>query len=164
VASPHIPPVLVRVEVDDVVEVVRRNVAVAEQRGGLGSGPVSNDAVAGCPEPINRSPQVAPDPGDAVAERPVKLDLIHAAPPLHPQEGAHRGLDVLSGLDVQAKRSPVDGGPFHVVEVEVVAPKQPVQRRDGEVAQMLMVDGVERAVVDEIDDVGHLDDGHPVRL
>ncbi len=58
----------------------------------------------------------------------------------------------------------MNGEPPDVVQVEAMAPEEVVQRGDREVAQVLVVDGVELAVVDEILDVRHLDDCNAVVL
>ena len=50
----------------------------------------------------------------------------------------------------------MDRDALDIIEKKRMAAKEFVQRRHREVAKMLMVDGVELLVVDEIFDVGHL--------
>src|ERR1700737_360972 len=49
----------------------------------------------------------------------------------------------------------------HVLYLETVPPKELVDRGQGEIAEVLVVDGVELAPVDKVPDVGNLDDGDP---
>ncbi len=67
-------------------------------------------------------------------------------------------------LDKQPERSAVDFGALHVVEVQTMIAEKPRQRRHRKVAEVLVVDGVELAFLDQVDNVGRLDDGDPVGL
>ncbi len=67
-------------------------------------------------------------------------------------------------LDKQPQRSAVDLGALHVVQVKAMIAEKPRQRRHREVAEMLVIDGVELALLDQVDDVRRLDDGHACGL
>src|SRR5574337_60242 len=51
-------------------------------------------------------------------------------------------------------------GKHDVIEKQRVAPKQPIQCSYGKVTQMLMIDRVKFAAIDEVNHVRHLYDGH----
>ncbi len=102
--------------------------------------------------------------GHAVGEVAVVLNGVYLTFALRRQQFGDDRADVLDRLDEEAQRAAVDLGALHVVEVEAVLAEELVQGGDGEVAQVLVVDGVELDVIDQIDNVGALDDGHAGRL
>ena len=53
----------------------------------------------------------------------------------------------------------MDGRPLDMVEIESMPSEKTIESSDGEIAEMLMVNGVKLAVVNQIDDIGHFNDG-----
>ena len=88
----------------------------------------------------------------------VALEPIEAARMLALEQLAHRRLHGLGLADIEPQRAAVDREPADVVQHQTMAPEQPVERGDREIAQMLVVDRVELAVIDQVDQIGHFKD------
>ena len=50
----------------------------------------------------------------------------------------------------QPERAAVNGDAFHVSNNQAMAPKEAIQRGEGEIAEMLVITGVELAMINEI--------------
>ena len=101
---------------------------------------------------------------DPAGEFAVVVDAVQAQFLFLGQQIRHALQGRFDLFDEQPQRAAVDGQAPHVVQEQPVPAQQVVDRRHREVAQVLVVDGVELAVVDQVAHVGKLDDRHAVGL
>src|SRR6266540_971044 len=150
----HVPPLLHRGP-------VRHDPCIVEE-----GGPLRRRAVRGEPPalrlqvPEEAAERLAP-PGDARGEVLVVRAPGYAGRCL----AGEQGLDARGGRppgrrgrDREQQRSPVQRDPLDVGDRQLVTREQAGQRRQGEVAEVLVVDGVELEPGDHLAEVGHLDD------
>ena len=70
-------------------------------------------------------------------------------------------MGVSTGFNEQAQRAAVDPGALHIVQEQPMIAEQTFrQRRDREVAKMLVIDGVELALLNKVDNVRSFDYGY----
>ena len=105
-----------------------------------------------------------PDGLHPLREVAVVAHLVHLPLLLRRKQVLHALADAVDRLHEQPDRAAVHGHPLDLVQVQPVAAEQLVQRRHGEVAQMLMIDRVELAVVNEVHQIRTLDHRHAVIL
>jgi hypothetical protein len=157
----HEQALLVHVAVDHEVDQVGVDAGVVDQRGALGRRPVGGDRLALRLEVAQQGQEAVADAFDPGGEVLVVADVEHAQLLLLTQVPLH----VVAGLVVLAE-VPAEGAPVEVGEVLDVVEEQPVAAHQGvdggarEVAEVLVVDRVELAVLDEVADAGVLDRDH----
>ncbi len=136
--------------------------AIGHQGASLGRRTVSDDLRALLLELLELGHEVALDRLHLLREPPIEREGVDAPLLFVLQEAFDRVARVFLPLDEEAQRASVDVGQNDVVQEETVTPEELVQRRHREVAEVLVVDGVELPLVDEVEQVGTLDDRHTV--
>ena len=76
----------------------------------------------------------------------------------------HACINALLWLDVQAKRAAVNRKMLDLVEIETMTAKQLIERSDREIAEMLVVNRIKFAMLDQRLDVGCFDHSHAIVL
>src|SRR4051812_16016314 len=76
----------------------------------------------------------------------------------------YAGVRIVTTFDEQPQGATMDRERLDTVEVQVVSPEQPIQRSYREIAQMLVINGIEFDVLDEVLQVGNFDHGNTVVL
>ena len=159
----HVEPVLVHVAVDDEVDELGPDAGVVEERAALGGGAVGRDALPLALQPVEQRGQLRTNRLHPVAERCVVRQVGEALLALGLEERPRGILLVRGTADPPAQGAAVQAREvLDRVEVQPVAAHQGVDRRAREVAEVLVVDRVELAVVDQVADVGVLDRGDAV--
>ncbi len=92
------------------------------------------------------------------------IDTIDLAFLLAGQELLDSGLHIFFFFEEKAQRATVNGHALDVVQIQPMLPEQFIQRRDREVAEVLVVDRVEFHMIDEIHHIGHFNDSQAILL
>src|SRR4249919_3415520 len=98
----------------------------------------------------------------AVPESPVVVEAVQAFRRLRLQVSLNSALLLPATTDRQAERPTMDRERAHSVQGQPMPIEQCVERRHGEVAQVLVVNRVELEAIDQLAHVRHLDLGDPV--
>lgn len=154
--------------VHGVVEEVGSDAAVVEQGIAFSGGAIGDDGFAFVAGFDEETEEVAFDAVDGGSEAEVVLDAAEAEGFFAGEEfgdggaGAVRGILGVAGVD--AERAAVGGELFDVEEGEAVAGEDVADHAEGEVAEVLVVDGVELVAFHEALEVGEFHGDGAVRL
>jgi hypothetical protein len=160
--------VLVGIAVDRVIQEVGPDAAVVEERVAFARRPVARDALA-LPLGVDQEPeQVSLGLADALLERRVGLQTTETRVDLPLPKGDDSLSDwprgIAEGASPDAERSTVRPEFLDVKDRQPVPGEDALDREEGEVREVLMVDGIELLARDESRDVRKLDRDRPRRL
>ena len=113
---------------------------------------------------MHQRAQRLPQATRPVGEAQVRLGTIKAGSFLGFEQPPHCRLHGRAPADIDAQRAAVDRQLTNVVDEESVPSEQVIERGDRKVAEVLVIDRVELAVLDQVDHVGHLENRDPAGL
>src|SRR6185312_3752058 len=160
----NVAPLLVNVAVDDEIEQLRPEPGVVEHDRAFGRRPVAGDVGAAALQVLQQGGQLRADRGHAYREPRVIGKTVQAEALLALQvfrDGASRARVL---FNEQAEGAAVNSQRLDAIQKQAVALEQIAQRGDREVAQVLVIDRVELAVIDEIAHVRCFDDCNTIVL
>ena len=153
------PPLLERAAVGDPLDVGRTEVEEAQQRAALGRRAVAADALALGPQPRERRVELALEPVHALGEGMPGLRLEQLAIGFLGQDARHRlvGPPLADALNEYAQLAVVDRQPLGRGDLHAVPGEQALHRAQRPVGHVLVVDGVERQLLEDVEQVVRLD-------
>src|SRR6185437_8536672 len=157
-------PLFVNVAIDDEVEQRGPESGVVEHDGALGRRSIARDAGAATLQVLQERGQLRADGGHAYGEARVVGKTVKSQPALALQVFPRRASRPRVLLDEQPKGSAVNGERLDAVQKQAVALEQIAQRGDREVAQVLVIDRIELAVIDEVAYIRRFDDRDSIIL
>ena len=152
------------VEIQHVVEVLFIDPDVVEQGAGFGGCPVTDDFFALGFQVVQDVEHLGFDGFNPLGESQIVIGTVHPQAFFRGQHLGYDRLNFLTASHEQAQGSAVDRQALDVIEIQIVTAEKGVQGHHRIVAQVLVVNGVELAMVDQVDQIGAFDNRHSVVL
>src|ERR1700722_947778 len=162
VIAGHKPPLLELIQIDNVVEQFLVDIAEGEQSGGLGRCCIAGNRLAFALQVFQQGGELVTDGMHPVSKALVVLDGRDTRVLFVREDRFQTSGGSFHRLDEQPEGSAVDLGALHVVQEKAMITEQAGKRRHREIAEMLVVNGVELALLDQVDNVrrfNHCDAG-----
>nr|WP_265691092.1 hypothetical protein [Streptomyces griseolus] len=137
-----------------------------EDRGALGGGPVARDPLALCEQGADKDGQFLADGPDPPGELPVGGVAVESGPVLRRDQFADGAGDrppCLGTAGEHQEGAAVHREPLHVEKTQSVPGEEGVEGAEQEVREVLVVDGVEGVLLQQVHRVGDLDREDAVR-
>ena len=162
----RIAALLERAVVDDEIDQLGRDAQVIEKGGRLGGSAEARDALALALELSEQAGQLAAHPGDARTERLERARVTQLQLALAGDQGRHRGAHLARAagkLHDATQRSAVTVHAQGLDQLQAARGEERHQGLDGVVVEVLVVDRVEKGLLENVDQVGHFEDEDAIR-
>ena len=148
-----------RAFVRDVLDFIGAKLQKTKQRVAFGGSPVADDPFSGSPQMVDGLRQLDFDALNILGEVDKSIEPVQTARLLVLQNLFDAGLDFAFALalDKDAQLAMVQGQPLCIYNFKAMRFKQPAHRAEGPIGDVLVVNGIERALVENIDEVMRLD-------
>src|SRR6202023_326844 len=151
--------------VDDEIDDILTNTEVVHQRSCFRWRPKSRDTASLIFEAHKKIAEPTSEQGNPLRQIGIGLKTVQSGCPLGRQSVSHR----FAGF-VRPLLSPCDAAQATAVrwhangldQFQIMLPKEPNQRPDSVIVEMLMVDSVEQHLLDDVEQIRDLEHKHPI--